>query len=150
MKEVFIIGIFLLLVSFNAKIDGVDFSKELPLSEGEHVLEFDVKLKQTIEILLEGNPTTGYTWLISKNENSFSILKPLNLHSIGEDNLLTGKYVTNQKVDKNGYAIMGAGGKYSFKFEVESKGVQELEIYYSRLWENNSPYSKVKLIVKCQ
>ena len=91
-----------------------------------------VKVGEPFSIEIEGNPTTGYLWLLSKPSNS---LKALNVDGDGK-----GEY-TPQKVAK-GFA--GAGGKFNFNFVAPAvtNELIALEFEYRRPWESE-PIKKV-------
>lgn len=71
----------------------------------------------TIEVKLSGNPTTGYIWQVTANDES--ILRP------------TG-YTFQPDSD-----AVGAGGVEIFSFQVMAPGVAALEFANRRPWETN-------------
>jgi len=85
-----------------------DFGKTVQLRTGA-----------SINIILEGNPTTGYTWEISKLP---SIIKQ-----------------TKEPDYKVGSNLTGAGGKYTFYFTAVQSGKGMLELIYRRPWEKAEP-----------
>jgi inhibitor of cysteine peptidase len=69
-----------------------------------------------LEVVLEGNPTTGYQWEIDALD--VSIIKP-----IGEPEF---------KPDSD---ALGSGGKFTFVFEVITSGQTTLTLIYHRPFE---------------
>ena len=74
--------------------------------------------QKTATVELEGNPTTGYTWVYTMSPEG--ILREL-----------SNEYVP----DKAGSGIVGSGGKFIFTFEAISPGETELVFSYLRPWE---------------
>ena len=70
-----------------------------------------------IKVTLPGNPTTGYVWQVTANDES--ILRPLG-------------YAFTPDTD-----AVGAGGVETFAFQVMAPGVVELELVNSRPWESD-------------
>jgi inhibitor of cysteine peptidase len=82
-----------------------------------------VKLKKgcILAVQLAGNPTTGFTWLIDKNNKT--VLAPV------------GK--TEYLRDPAPEGIVGRGGKYTFQFKAAKSGTSELKLVYKRPWEKD-------------
>ncbi len=76
-----------------------------------------------LEIVLEGNPTTGYSWTVEE-------CGPDVLSCIGEP-----RYTSDSQ-------LIGAGGVYQFVFKAESVGSGMLKLIYHRSWETNVPPEK--------
>lgn len=89
-----------------------------------------VSVKEKFTVSLPGNPSTGYLWNYSKNENS--ILK-----------LTSSTYEQNKA--PQGY--VGVPGIYYFTFESENKGKEEIKFVYKRSWENSSSDRTEKAII---
>lgn len=70
-----------------------------------------------IQVTLPGNPTTGYIWQVTANDES--ILRPLG-------------YTFTPDAD-----MAGAGGVETFTFQVMAPGVTELELVNSHPWERD-------------
>jgi len=77
--------------------------------------------KKTAAITLEGNPTTGYTWVY---DLSAQIIREV-----------SNEYVA----DNANRGLPGAGGKFIFIFEAVTAGEAELVFSYLRVWEENVP-----------
>ena len=74
---------------------------------------------QTLEVVLDANPSTGYTWEVVES--------PEFLTSEGEP--------TFESEAEEGQ--VGAGGKQTLKFAVTATGKGELSLEYVRPWEND-------------
>jgi len=84
---------------------------------------FDLAKAGTLEITLEGNPTTGYTW--NQVSNNDGVLKP------------AGAYTYQQNPAPAG--MVGVGGKFTFNFKAIGVGATQLKFSYQRPWEKNVP-----------
>ena len=94
-----------------------------------------VKAGEPFSVEVEGNPTTGYLWFLTKQSNA---LTATNLEEDG-----SGAF-TPQKVAK-GFA--GAGGRFNFDFVAPkpTNDLVEIELEYRRPWE---PEAIKKVVVK--
>lgn len=81
----------------------------------------EVKVDHVLEITLEGNPTTGYSWEVK--ESGKPTLRPQ-----GEP-----VYVQTE----TGGTLVGAGGTYTFTFVGAETGTTTLELIYHRTWETD-------------
>jgi inhibitor of cysteine peptidase len=98
-------------------------SNELKLGKSDAGKSFDLAKGGTLEITLEGNPTTGYLWsLLSGNDG---VLKP------------AGDYAYKQDAAPAG--MVGVGGKFTFKFQAVGAGAAQLKFGYQRPWEKDVP-----------
>jgi inhibitor of cysteine peptidase len=78
-------------------------------------------LKQkTATVELQGNPTTGYTWIYA-------------MSSEGVVREIASEYIA----DRTG--VVGSGGKFIFTFEALTTGEAELVFSYLRVWESDTP-----------
>ena len=78
--------------------------------------------QKTATIELEGNPTTGYTWIYTMSPEG-----------------IVREISNNYIPDKTNKEIVGSGGKFVFTFEAISSGVTELAFSYLRVWEEGTP-----------
>jgi predicted secreted protein len=78
--------------------------------------------RKTATVELQGNPTTGYTWIYTMSPKGF-------LREISNE------YIA----DKTGEAVVGSGGKFIFTFEALAEGEAELIFSYLRVWETDTP-----------
>lgn len=83
---------------------------------------------EQIQIKLEGNITTGYSWQVMSLEET--ILAPN-----GEP-----EYQSESN-------LAGAGGEFTFTFTAKSPGETHLELGYLRPWEDEAPLETFKITV---
>ena len=77
----------------------------------------------SVEVELEGNPTTGYQWLEAKSDEA------------------GGTYDLSiiYKSDANPTGMSGVGGTYSITINALAPGEASVKLEYRRDWENNDP-----------
>lgn len=103
------------------------------IDESYNEQEYRVPAGQTFTLSLDGNPTTGYQWVL---DDSFD----------GEVlSLLENFYLTPQSAAQ----MVGQGGSYYWRFKALKAGSTEIKIAYCRPWEDTSPVQtfNVKVIV---
>jgi len=104
------------------------FSDPLRLTETDNGRTNRIDVGREIEVVLKGNPTTGYAWdLASFSTNQFRLAGP-------------GEY--RQDEQSGGNLRVGVGGKYIFKFKAVQPGGCDIKLIYRRSWETTS-YDKV-------
>ena len=81
-----------------------------------------MQARKTAVIELEGNPTTGYSWVYTVSEE-------------GIVREVSNKYIADRK-DK---AVVGSGGKFVFTFKSIAAGEARLVFSYHRTWEKGVP-----------
>jgi len=87
---------------------------------------------QLFSVVLEGNPTTGYSWEVKDFDQNL-------LKLLGEP-IYTTQSTTN---------VVGAGGKFTFSFLTQGKaGEATLDFIYLRPWESVPPLKEFTLKVK--
>lgn len=91
----------------------------LGLSEEDSGSTAQLRVGDTIDVTLAGNPTTGFTW--ETEAVDASVLKQL-----GEP-----EYVP----DPHPVGVVGSGGKFTFRFEAVASGQTLLRLVYHRPWE---------------
>jgi len=79
-----------------------------------------VKPGNMIEVNLEGNPTTGYSW--SADGDGLTV--------VGDPN---GTYV----MDEAAPGMVGVGGTFTFTYEAETDGIYTITAGYARPWETD-------------
>jgi predicted secreted protein len=89
-----------------------------------------VKVEQEIKLVLESNPTTGYSWTVNKLDTSYLCAENLNT----SDN--TSSDYTS---DPHEPGMVGYGGHHTFKFLAIKSGETEIQLQYKRLWESENP-----------
>jgi predicted secreted protein len=80
----------------------------------------DLKEGDVLEVVLEGNPTTGYNWGVESLEASI-------LNQVGDP-------MFQPDTD-----LIGAGGKITFRFRASATGRTLLKLVYQRWWEKGVP-----------
>jgi inhibitor of cysteine peptidase len=76
-----------------------------------------IEKEQVVEVALEANPTTGYTWQVELSQQAGSVRR------LGE-----GKY-------KSSADRIGSGGIMSYRFEGVQRGQAIVVFKYLRTWE---------------
>ena len=92
--------------------------KDVKVTEKEAGKSVEVANGGTLEITLEGNPTTGYTWEVESVDDKILKLE-------GEPDF---------EADSD---AMGAGGMMTLKFDAEGAGKTDLKLVYHRPWEKD-------------
>ena len=124
MKNAFIVTILaaLAVLALSAFLLAAFLSAGTVLSEGDNGRQVELAKGQTITIALSANPSTGYTWEVSRLDTGI-------LSQVGEAEFQSGA------IDPN---IVGAGGTMLFRFQALSAGQTTLELVYHRPWENKT------------
>ena len=121
-------------------INSVSFKKE------GGVTELKVEDNKEFNIVLEGNPTTGYSWSMQNVEalKISNIIQPLNLNEYNNSD----DYIQ----DAHEPGLCGVGGKWVFKFKVNNAAGKELPkllFEYKRPWEKDvPPLGKAEITLK--
>lgn len=97
----------------------------LNLGQADNGKTFSVKVGDTIEVVIPGNPTTGFTWTAALAEKDATLLQ-----QVGEP-----QYTQ----DASGVGLVGSGGKFTFTFKAVAKGQVQLKLDYARPWESVPP-----------
>ncbi len=105
----------LLTVPFLVSCSSSDDDKTYVVSGENNGEAVAIKIGDTLEVVLQGNPTTGYEWTTASVDSS--ILAP-----------------TDSKFTPESDAT-GAGGEYVFKYVGNSVGTTPLRLVYQRSWE---------------
>ena len=82
-------------------------------------------VNQEFVIALDSNPTTGYDWEASFDDNMLSVVEK--------------KYNPGEKAP----GLVGAGGTQYFRFKALRKGSTEITVTYKRSWETDYAEQKV-------
>ena len=102
----------------------------LTLDEQDNGTTVALKPGDTVAIVLEGNPTTGYGWTVDLSDEDAAILE-----QVGEPS-----YVPDS-------GLIGAGGTYTFTFRALAAGDATLALHYSRAWESVPPLKTFSVTV---
>jgi inhibitor of cysteine peptidase len=91
-----------------------------------------LRIGDTLEVELAGNPTTGYQWEVVAGEGEM-------LKSMGEAEFIQGTQV------------VGAGGTFRFQFEAVLAGETNLKLEYKRPFEPDvAPLNTFSIQVKIE
>jgi inhibitor of cysteine peptidase len=93
------------------------------LTEEDAGSTVELRVGDTMEVVLDGNPTTGFSWETAAIDES--VLKQL-----GE----TGFEPHS--------SLIGSGGKFTFRFQAVASGQTLLRLVYHRSWETEVPPEK--------
>jgi len=121
------LSIILVLLSFSASEPAC-----IKVTDNDPGPTVELRIGETLEVELRGNPTTGYVWDIASLD--MEILK-----QVGE---------TEFKQDREG---RGVGGKVIMRFKARAAGETPLKLIYHRRFEKEMPPIKtfeVTIIVK--
>jgi predicted secreted protein len=97
----------------------------LQLGEADNGQSFVVQVGDTIEVMLPGNPTTGFAWTAAMSDEAAALVAQQ-----GEP-----AYVS----ETSGETVVGAGGVYTFTFKTVAEGEAELKLVYARSFEDVPP-----------
>ncbi|MBN1631396.1 MAG: protease inhibitor I42 family protein [Thermoleophilia bacterium] len=89
-----------------------------------------VEAGDIVDVVLEGNPTTGYGWTVDLSTEDAAILE-----QVGEPT-----YVPDSE-------LVGAGGTYTFRFRALAVGEATLVLNYARPWESVPPLKTFSVTV---
>jgi len=119
--------IFLLLFMFTVFTACTQNSGVLSFTEEDNGSSVSLSKGEKLEIKLDSNITTGYSWKLSENMDT----------SVAA--LVSSEYIESGK-DKE---MVGTGGIETFIFEAINAGQAEIILEYERPWEENTEPEKV-------
>jgi inhibitor of cysteine peptidase len=93
------------------------------VSEEDDGSTVELRVGEGMEVVLDGNPTTGFLW--EAEDLDTSVLKQLGEPDFQPDT-----------------ALLGSGGKFTFRFEAVASGQTLLQLVYHRPWETDVPPEK--------
>jgi inhibitor of cysteine peptidase len=99
----------------------------LSFTEKDNGSSITLDKDQRIEINLESNMTTGYSWKLSESTDT----------SIAA--MVSSEYIESKKDEE----MVGTGGIETFIFEAENTGQAEIILEYVKPWEENVEPEKV-------
>ena len=88
----------------------------------------NIGINQQFAIALGSNPTTGYSWQVSHNEDMLELVK--------------SEYEMSKEAEQG---VVGAGGTEFFWFKALKAGKTEITLVYKRPWEEPSPQDITKV-----
>jgi len=90
----------------------------------------EAKVGESFMITLESNPTTGYKWEASFDQNLLKLVK------------------SEYKRDESKAGLVGAGGKEYFIFQGVKSGDAQIKMTYKRSWEQSASDKVLTFTVK--
>ncbi|OFW66423.1 MAG: hypothetical protein A2Z12_05185 [Actinobacteria bacterium RBG_16_68_21] len=131
-RNIIIVGVLLVaLIAAGALValamSGDEPSGPLVYSAGDDGRSIEVKVGESFTVVLEGNPTTGYSWQVEGVDEA--------ILSVGEP---------DYKSDSD---LVGSGGTFTFTFTALSAGESQVRLGYSRPWESVAPLQSFTLNV---
>ena len=120
-KRTYIIGGALIAVLIILVMLFIAYSPgEVQLTAADNGSTVKLKTGQHVAIMLEANPTTGYTWAVVEPSDGQIVLRQV------------GELEFEPESD-----LIGAGGVQIIKFEVVNPGQTALTLVYHRPWETD-------------
>jgi len=131
-RNIIIVGVLLVaLIAAGALValamSGDEPSGPLVYSAGDDGRSIELKVGESFTVVLEGNPTTGYSWQVEGVDEA--------ILSVGEP---------DYKSDSD---LVGSGGTFTFTFTALSAGESQVRLGYSRPWESVAPLQSFTLNV---
>ena len=109
-----------LIVALSLSACGSSAAKSVTVGEQDANSTVSLNVSDTLEVVLDGNPTTGYQW--EKEAGNEAIVK-----QVGEAEF---------KADSD---ALGSGGKVTLRFEAVGAGQTVLRLIYQRSFEPDAP-----------
>ena len=94
----------------------------LKLGETDNGKAYTVKVGDTIDVIIPGNMTTGFSWAAALAEKDAALVQ-----QVGEP-----AYATDS-------TAVGSGGTFTLTFKAMAKGEALLKLVYARPWESVAP-----------
>ncbi len=117
MKNKYIILFIIIFVLFAL---GSCSTKTVTIGEEMNGRKIAVKQGQTLLLRIDGNPTTGYQWVVDELDESILAL-------------------SDDPDYKSDSMLIGSGGTYTFKFNTVNLGETTLRLKYYRDFEKDIP-----------
>ena len=94
----------------------------LKLGEADNGNAYAVKVGDTIEVIIPGNMTTGFSWAAALAEKDAALVQLVGAPAYATDSTL-----------------VGSGGTFTLTFKAVAKGEALLKLVYLRPWEGVAP-----------
>ena len=107
------------------------------LDESDSGSKKSIRIGDTLQLELEGNPTTGYEWEIESYDTSI-------LNQVGER-----EYEQDPQPNPD-HPVEGLGGTFTFRFRATATGSTFLRLIYHRPWESVPPHEVFEITVTIQ
>jgi inhibitor of cysteine peptidase len=107
--------------------------KNVVVTKAQHQSKIKVLKNTEFQVLLDSNPTTGFSWRVLSFDSTILQMK--------KEEFLA---------DKSAEDRVGAGGKQIFKFKTIANGTTDLQLIYQRPWEKDTSRAdrfRVKIVV---
>jgi inhibitor of cysteine peptidase len=128
----FFLGVSFLAGALTACSSTAPAPKTIRVNEENDQGSVALRIGDTLEVELAGNPTTGYQWEVVAGEGEM-------LKSMGEAEFIQGTQV------------VGAGGTFRFQFEAVLAGETNLKLEYKRPFEQDvAPLNTFSIQVKIE
>lgn len=118
-----IIGAVLASTGCGSKADAA--SGPVKLTDADNGKAITVKVGDLVQVILTGNPTTGYSWTTSLSAKDAAVLQQ------------QGKALYAQQAPDS--TIVGGGGTFTFTFKAAASAQVVLKFNYARPWESVPP-----------
>ena len=103
------------------------------LTEADNGKTITVKVGEDVQVVLGGNPTTGYSWATSLSDADKTILQQQG-----------DPVYAQQSTDSS---LVGSGGTFTFTFKAAAAGQVTLKFGYARPWESSQPLQSLSVTV---
>jgi inhibitor of cysteine peptidase len=117
-----IIGTAVAAAGCGSKADAA--SGPFKLTEADNGKAVAIKVGDLVQVVLPGNPTTGYSWSTSLSDTDSAVLQQ------------QGDAVYAQESPDS--SLVGSGGTFSFTFKAAAPGQVALKFDYARPWEQGA------------
>ncbi len=119
-------------------------TKTLSLKEESIETSMNVKQGEVFQILIEGNPTTGYSWCVKNKEELINAkITPLNLDPINSSD----DYITHPHQEGK----VGVGGQFNFLFKLENNSnLPKIIFEYFRPFEPNNIADRIVVTINVE
>lgn len=114
--------------SMDCTVDWLDDVKTVSIKKN---IEFSAKIEEkdgALDIVLAGNPTTGFTWEAVEADAEIAEIK------------------SEYKQDEADEDMVGVGGKYTFTVTGKSKGETQIKLCYMRSFEGEGSIQKTVIV----
>ena len=103
-------------------------AKNVTITKANDGQTVDMVIGGTLQVRLEGNPTTGYTWnIVDIDGDAIEVQGEVEFESSSE--------------------MMGAGGDIIYHFAAKEAGQVTLKLSYDRPWETKAPEDTFEVTV---
>ena len=89
----------------------------------------DIRIWQEFVIALDSNPTTGYGWQVSYDQNMLELVEK------------------TYEQDPNPRGLLGVGGVEYFRFKALNIGETEITFVYRQSWVEPTPQDKTEVFI---